>query len=68
MPSFIKTLLAGVAGLAAVVAQDAIDYTQDYNGDVANFKYDQSAGTYSAQWSGSTDFVVGLGWTTGSGR
>jgi endo-1,4-beta-xylanase len=45
-----------------------IDYTQNYNGGAANFQYNQDAGTYSCSWNGNTDFVVGLGWSTGSAR
>ena len=67
MPSLSTiALLAGVAGTA--LAQDALNYVQNYNGDVAGFKYDESAGTYSANWNGNTDFVVGLGWSTGAAR
>lgn len=44
------------------------NYVQNYNGGAANFKYSQSAGTYSANWNGNTDFVVGLGWSTGAAR
>ena len=47
---------------------EALNYVQNYNGDVANFQYDESAGTYSANWNGNTDFVVGLGWSTGAAR
>ena len=49
-------------------ATGGINYVQNYNGAVADFQYNENAGTYSAKWSGSTDFVVGLGWTTGSAR
>ncbi|KAK3116111.1 hypothetical protein LTR53_003847 [Teratosphaeriaceae sp. CCFEE 6253] len=59
-------LLAGAAGVLAQT--DALNYVQNYNGNAAAFKYDQSARTYSAQWSGNTDFVVGLGWSTGAAR
>lgn len=44
----------------------SLDYVQNYNGNLANFQYDQGAGTYSASWSNPGDFVVGLGWGTGS--
>ncbi|KAK5115670.1 hypothetical protein LTR62_000759 [Meristemomyces frigidus] len=67
MPSIKSLLLAGVAATAAV-AQDAINYVQNYNGNVAAFSYQESAGTYTAKWSGNTDFVVGLGWSTGAAR
>ncbi|KAK5726418.1 hypothetical protein LTR17_012744 [Elasticomyces elasticus] len=76
MPSFTTTtaLLAGVAGALAGPTiiknrqSDALDYVQNYNGDLAAFKYDQSAGTYSASWNNPGDFVIGLGWTTGAAR
>ncbi|KAK4560982.1 hypothetical protein LTR86_004937 [Recurvomyces mirabilis] len=71
-------LLAATGALAAPVAQPeaeietrnpgGINYVQNYNGNVAQFKYSESAGTFSAKWSGNTDFVVGLGWSTGSAR
>jgi endo-1,4-beta-xylanase len=63
------------AGLAAPVIetrcvkrQSGLDYVQNYNGDAANFQYDEGAGTYTANWNGDTDFVVGLGWSTGAAR
>ncbi|TKA77738.1 Endo-1,4-beta-xylanase A [Friedmanniomyces simplex] len=76
MPSFTTTtaLLAGVAGVLAspnsikARQSDAINYVQNYNGDLANFKYSEAAGTYSASWNNPGDFVVGLGWSTGSAR
>ncbi|KAF2641833.1 endo-1,4-beta-xylanase [Massarina eburnea CBS 473.64] len=46
----------------------SLDYTQNYNGDAAGFTSDLSTGKFSVDWSGSTDFVVGLGWNTGSAR
>lgn len=45
-----------------------IDYNQNYNGDQVNYQYDLSTGQYSCSWNGDTDFVVGLGWSTGSAR
>ncbi|KAK5174819.1 uncharacterized protein LTR77_001902 [Saxophila tyrrhenica] len=67
MRSFTNALLAGAAA-STVFAQDALDYVQNYNGDLAAFDYDESAGTYSANWNNPGDFVVGLGWTTGTAR
>nr|ACR54951.1 xylanase III/CBM9 fusion protein [synthetic construct] len=45
-----------------------INYVQNYNGNLGDFTYDESAGTFSMYWEDgvSSDFVVGLGWTTGS--
>lgn len=76
MVSFTTTaLLAGVAATAvladsSLVARqsETLNYVQNYNGNVAGFTYSEAAGTYSAKWSGSTDFVVGLGWSTGAER
>lgn len=45
-----------------------LNYVQNYNGDVADFSYNEYDGTYSANWDTSTDFVVGLGWSTGAAR
>lgn len=45
-----------------------INYVQNYNGNMANFKYNQGAGTYSASWNNPGDFVVGLGWNKGTTR
>ena len=73
-------ILAGITAAYAAaipVAEDSslearnpggINYVQNYNGGVANFKYNEGAGTYSAKWNGNTDFVVGLGWSTGAAR
>ncbi|KAJ9475963.1 Endo-1,4-beta-xylanase [Pseudozyma hubeiensis] len=47
--------------------RQSINYVQNYNGNVANFKYNQGAGTYSASWNNPPDFVVGLGWSPGNG-
>lgn len=62
------TLFDETAQLIGLDKREALNYVQNYNGAAANFKYSESAGTFSASWSGSTDFVVGLGWTTGSDR
>ncbi|KAK5999803.1 hypothetical protein QM012_005209 [Aureobasidium pullulans] len=69
--------LAGVAMAAPVAETEVADlekratpinYVQNYNGNLANFKYNQGAGTYSASWNNPGDFVVGLGWNKGSSR
>jgi len=74
----VSTVLAALAGsafaapAAELVALEkratAINYVQNYNGNLANFKYNQGAGTFSANWNNPGDFVVGLGWTTGTSR
>lgn len=46
--------------------RQSINYVQNYNGNAANFKYDQHAGTYSTRWTNPPDFVVGLGWSPGN--
>lgn len=47
-----------------------INYVQNYNGNLGDFTYNEGAGTFSMYWEDgvSSDFVVGLGWTTGSAR
>jgi len=71
---FISILAGSSAAYAAAVPAakagnpGGINYVQNYNGDAAAFKYDESKGTYSAKWNGNTDFVVGLGWNTGAAR
>jgi len=72
--------LAAVLGAMGVVASplpveqvekrnpESINYVQNYNGGAGNFKNSLSAGTFSASWGGSTDIVVGIGWSTGSAR
>ena len=59
---------APVIETRCVKLQSDLDYVHNYNGDVANFQYDEGAGTYSANWNGDIDFVVGLGWSTGAAR
>lgn len=51
---------------ASLVKRQAINYVQNYNGNLANFKYNEGAGTYSASWNNPSDFVVGLGWSQGT--
>ena len=53
---------------APLEKRQAINYVQNYNGGQANFKYNEGAGTYSASWNNPQDFVVGLGWSTGTGN
>ena len=72
---FISTALALAAvAVAAPVEERSLqkrfsgNYVQNYNGGVANFNYNEGAGTYTANWNGNTDFVVGLGWSEGSAR
>lgn len=47
-----------------------INYVQNYNGNLGAFSYNEGAGTYSMYWEDGVngDFVVGLGWSTGSPR
>lgn len=51
---------------AGLKKRQTINYVQNYNGNYANFKYNEGAGTYSASWNNPGDFVVGLGWGTGT--
>ena len=71
----LTTAIAALAGAAIAAPVDdiekratAINYVQNYNGNLANFKYNQGAGTFSCSWNNPGDFVVGLGWTTGTTR
>ena len=74
----VPTFASPITKALAVVDQPAepivlekrasLDYTQNYNGGAASFQSNLQAGTFSARWGGNTDFVVGLGWRTGSAR
>lgn len=73
----IVAALAGVAMAAPVAETEVADlekratpinYVQNYNGNLANFKYNEGAGTYTANWRNPGDFVVGLGWKKGTNR
>lgn len=67
-------LALAASAIAAPVTETSLakrndhNYVQNYNGGAANFQYNTGAGTFSANWNGNTDFVVGLGWSTGSAR
>lgn len=61
---------AALLGLAAAVfaapvtetslsKRNTINYVQNYNGGAADFQSNEGAGTFSANWNGNTDFVVG---------
>ncbi|KAJ6020780.1 endo-1-4-beta-xylanase 6 [Penicillium herquei] len=65
----LATALAAPAAEPVLVPRAAnINYVQNYNGNLGDFTYSESAGTFSMYWEDgvSSDFVVGLGWTTGS--
>ncbi|KAJ5813849.1 endo-1-4-beta-xylanase 6 [Penicillium pulvis] len=67
----LATALAAPAAEPVLVPRSAgINYVQNYNGNLGDFTYSESAGTYSMYWEDgvSSDFVVGLGWTTGSSK
>lgn len=51
---------------AGLEKRQSINYVQNYNGNFANFKYNEGAGTYSGSWNNPSDFVIGLGWSTGT--
>jgi len=57
-----------VAEVNTLEKRDALNYVQNYNGGQANFQYSLGSGHYSASWNNPGDFVVGLGWNTGSTR
>jgi len=48
--------------------RQAINYVQNYNGGLANFQYNEGTGGIYAKWNNPSDFVVGLGWSTGTGN
>ncbi|KAJ5703963.1 endo-1-4-beta-xylanase 3 [Penicillium malachiteum] len=65
----LATALAAPAAEPVLMPRSAnINYVQNYNGNLGDFTYSESAGTFSMYWEDgvSSDFVVGLGWTTGS--
>lgn len=67
----LATALAAPAAEPVLVPRSAgINYVQNYNGNLGDFTYNEGAGTYSMYWEDgvSSDFVVGLGWTTGSSK
>jgi endo-1,4-beta-xylanase len=61
---------APVTESTLVERQSGINYVQNYNSDLGDFTYNEGSGTYSMYWENgvSGDFVVGLGWSTGSAR
>jgi endo-1,4-beta-xylanase len=63
-------LAAPVEDSALVERAGGINYVQNYNGNLGDFTYNESAGTYSMYWEDGVngDFVVGLGWSTGAAR
>nr|Q12549.1 RecName: Full=Endo-1,4-beta-xylanase 5; Short=Xylanase 5; AltName: Full=1,4-beta-D-xylan xylanohydrolase 5; Flags: Precursor [Aspergillus niger]AAA99065.1 xylanase [Aspergillus niger] len=69
--SLLLTAFAAPAPEPVLVSRSAgINYVQNYNGNLGDFTYDESTGTFSMYWEDgvSSDFVVGLGWTTGSSK
>ncbi|SPO43838.1 probable endo-1,4-beta-xylanase A precursor [Moesziomyces antarcticus] len=50
----------------SLVKRQSINYVQNYNGNLANFQYNQGTGTYSGSWNNPGDFVIGLGWSQGT--
>lgn len=59
-------VVEGEAATANLEKRQSINYVQNYNGNLANFKYNEGAGTYSGSWNNPSDFVIGLGWSTGT--
>jgi endo-1,4-beta-xylanase len=71
LASLLATAFAAPVTESALVGrQSGINYVQDFNGNLGDFTFDESAGTYSMFWENgvSGDFVVGLGWSTGAAR
>lgn len=68
---FLATALAApIVDSALVERASGINYVQNYNSNLGDFTYNESAGTYSMYWEDGVngDFVVGLGWSTGAAR
>lgn len=75
-----STIFAALAGTAlaspvpapeaeeanTLVKRQSINYVQNYNGNLAHFSYNQGGGNIHADWNNPSDFVVGLGWSTGT--
>lgn len=51
----------------ALSRRAAIDYDQDYTTD-STVSYSPTSTGFSVDWSNSQDFVVGVGWQTGTTR
>lgn len=66
----LATALAAPVADVALVERSSINYVQNYNSNLGAFSYNEGAGTYSMYWEDGVngDFVVGLGWSTGSAR
>jgi endo-1,4-beta-xylanase len=66
----LATTLAAPVTDVALVERTSINYVQNYNSNLGAFSYNEGAGTYSMYWEDGVngDFVVGLGWSTGSAR
>ncbi|KAK5691336.1 hypothetical protein LTR17_025669 [Elasticomyces elasticus] len=50
----------------ALEKRQTINYVQNYNGNLASFSYNEAGGNIYAKWNNPSDFVVGLGWSTGT--
>ena len=50
----------------ALAKRQTINYVQNYNGNLANFQYNEAGGNIYAKWNNPSDFVVGLGWSQGT--
>ncbi|KAK5739573.1 hypothetical protein LTR17_005262 [Elasticomyces elasticus] len=79
----LASLLAGVAYAAPIAEAEAdaapdlvargpggTNYVQNYNSNLGTFTSNINAGTFSMYWDNGIngDFVVGVGWSTGSAR
>lgn len=52
----------------ALERRSTINYNQDYTTSGGSVTYKPSSTGFSVDWSDAGDFVVGVGWTTGSTR
>lgn len=68
--NILSILSFALAVIGTALSTDSVDqninYVQNYNGNLANFTYNEGAGTYSGSWNNPSDFVIGLGWSTGT--
>ncbi|PWN36440.1 glycoside hydrolase [Meira miltonrushii] len=66
----LSILSFALAVISTALSTDSVDqkinYVQNYNGNLANFTYNEGSGTYSGEWNNPSDFVIGLGWSTGT--
>ena len=72
LAGLLATALAAPAAEVGLIERNpgGINYVQNYNSQLGAFSYNEGSGQYSMYWQQGVngDFVVGLGWSTGSAR